>query len=151
MSSEDQFIASAVPEVVADLDQEAAASQEQEISSSPKRQRREDSSVHTEDLPEDDPASGDELSAASSNDGPSGSEPSLEEGELPEEILDDDGLRLAVKQGLTAFKASLTRKSAQFARPYKLVKIDDDHVEDLFHWVIENLIDEASAKESKDE
>lgn len=146
MSAEDQYIESPVPEEVANLDQEVADSQE---ASSPKRVRRDDSSVHTEDLPEDDPASGDDLSAASSNDGPSGAEPSLEEGELPEELLDDDGLRLAVRQGLIAFKASLTRKSAQFARPYKLVKIDDDHVEDLFHWVIENLIAEDSSKEAE--
>lgn len=147
--SEAEYIDSPVAEEVADLDQEVASSQE--ASSSPKRQRRDDSSVQTEDLPEDDPASGDDLSAASSNDGPSGSEPSLEEGELPEELLDDAGLLAAVRTGLIAFKAGLTRKSAQFARPYKLVKIDDDHVEDLFHWVIENLIAEDSAKEPEQE
>lgn len=111
--------------------------------SSPKRVKQEDSSVHSDELSSSHPSEGDSASIASEDDGPEESEPSAEEAaeEVYEHAYQDEGLIKALHQGLIALKAGLTRKAETFSESYTFFKIDDEITDDFVGWVCENFID----------
>lgn len=138
MSSEQEFIESAMPQRVAALSPERAESQSRD--ESPKRPKKDDSSVHESSLSSHAGDTDDDLSAASSNDKPATESEGSDAGHA-DKLLDDAGLEAVCDRALANLKSLLSRRSAEFEREYKFFKIDDDIRADFFHWVVENLID----------
>lgn len=137
MSSEDQFVESAIPQIVASMSPERAESASRD--SSPKRPQRGDSSVHESSLSSHAGDTDDELSAASSNDKPETQSEGSSVGDA-DGILDDAGLKAICDRGLANFKSLLSKRQAECEHEYEFYSIDDDIRDDFFHWVAENLI-----------
>jgi hypothetical protein len=137
MSSENEFVESAMPQRVAALSPERAESHSRD--ESPKRPQPSDSSVHESSLSEHAGDTDDDISAASSNDSPI-SESSVSDAGDADKLLDDEGLKAVCDRALSNLKGALTRKSAEFDREYEFYAIDDDIRADFFHFVLDNLV-----------
>lgn len=147
MSSEQEFIESALPHEIAEMGADRASSQSRDAS--PKRPADRDSSVHESSLSSHAGDTDDELSAASSNDKPPTESEGSSAGDV-DKLLDDAGLKAICDRGLANFKSLLTKRQAECEREYEFYAIDDDIRDDFFHWVLENLVnlDKVSKSES---